>query len=145
MMDLLAVIPADNLADTGSAIDAAMRWMKVETAWQLGVVVFGLLAQATFLGRWIVQWLASEKRGESHVPESFWWLSLSGASMLMIYYVLRHEPVGIISQSVGWTVYTRNLYLIRVKHRQLIEPPTTTGPPSAIQDAPVSEGEKSDR
>ena len=71
MMDLMAVTTAGDLAETGSAIEALMRWVKVETAWELGVVVFGLLAQVTFLGRWIVQWLASEKRGESHVPELF--------------------------------------------------------------------------
>ena len=118
MMDLMAVTATGDLVSTGSSIEALMRWVKVETAWELGVVLFGLLAQATFLGRWIVQWLASEKRGESHVPELFWWLSLAGASMLMVYYVLRGEPVGIIGQSVGWIIYTRNLYLIKVKHRR---------------------------
>jgi len=134
MMDLLAVTIASDLADTGSAIDQLMRWVKVETGWELGVVIFGLVAQLAFLGRWIVQWLASEKRGESHVPELFWWLSLTGASMLMIYYVLRGEPVGIIGQSVGWTVYTRNLYLIRVKHRRA----------SAQSATPTSDGDSSD-
>jgi len=134
MMDLLAVTIASDLADTGSAIDQLMRWVKVETGWELGVVIFGLVAQLAFLGRWIVQWVASEKRGESHVPELFWWLSLTGASMLMIYYVLRGEPVGIIGQSVGWTVYTRNLYLIRVKHRRA----------SAQSAKPTSDGDSSD-
>ena len=134
MMDLLAVIPVGEIAETGSTIDALMRWVKVETAWELGVVVFGLVAQLAFLGRWIVQWAASEKRGESHVPELFWWLSLTGASMLMIYYILRGEPVGIIGQSVGWTVYTRNLYLIRVKHRRV----------GAQSAKPSSDGDSSD-
>ena len=123
MMDILAIIAVEDLAETGSVMDALMRWVKVETAWELGVVIFGLLAQATFLGRWIVQWVESEKRGESHVPELFWWLSLSGATMLMVYYVLRGEPVGIIGQSVGWIIYTRNLYLIKVKHRRPSEEP----------------------
>ena len=134
MMDLLAVTAVGDLVETGSAIEALMRWVKVETAWELGVVIFGLVAQLAFLGRWIVQWLASEKRGESHVPELFWWLSLTGASMLMIYYVLRGEPVGIIGQSVGWTVYTRNLYLIRFKHRRV----------GAQSAKPTSDGDSAD-
>ncbi len=134
MMDFLAVTVASDFAETGSAIDELMRWVKVETAWELGVVIFGLVAQLAFLGRWIVQWAASEKRGESHVPELFWWLSLTGASMLMIYYVLRGEPVGIIGQSVGWTVYTRNLYLIKVKHRRV----------GAQSAKPASDGDSSD-
>ncbi|MCH8315104.1 MAG: lipid-A-disaccharide synthase N-terminal domain-containing protein [Planctomycetes bacterium] len=117
-----------------------MRWVKVENPWELGVVLFGLTAQATFLGRWIVQWWASEKRGESHVPELFWWLSLAGATMLMIYYVLRGEPVGIIGQSVGWIVYSRNLYLIKAKHRRQSEPPTPTARTGKTQDAPGSDG-----
>ncbi len=144
MMDLLAVTAASDLAGTGSSIDALMRWVKVETAWELGVVVFGLLAQLTFLGRWIVQWLASEKRGESHVPELFWWLSLAGASMLMIYYVLRGEPVGIIGQSVGWIVYSRNLFLIKVKHRRLGQQAISATPNGNAQDAPASGSDGTD-
>ena len=140
MMDLIAVIAAEDLAETGSVVDALMRWVKVETTWALGVVLFGLIAQATFLGRWIVQWWASEKRGESHVPELFWWLSLAGATMLMIYYVLRGEPVGIIGQSVGWIVYSRNLYLIKAKHRRLSESPIPTARSGETQDAPGSDG-----
>ena len=139
MMDLIASTAAGDLVQTASAVDTLMRWVKVENAWELGVVLFGLIAQATFLGRWIVQWWASEKRGESHVPELFWWLSLVGASMLMIYYVLRGEPVGIIGQSVGWIVYSRNLYLIKAKHRRLSESPTPTARTGKIPDAPGSD------
>jgi len=143
MMDLIAVTAAGDIVPTASAVEALMRWVKVETTWELGVVLFGLSAQATFLGRWIVQWWASEKRGESHVPELFWWLSLAGASMLMIYYVLRGEPVGIIGQSVGWIVYSRNLYLIKAKHRRLSEQPNPSPPESESQDAPASKGDGS--
>ena len=143
MMDFIATAATGDLAETGSSIEALMRWVKVETAWELGVVVFGLLAQLTFLGRWIVQWLASEKRGESHVPELFWWLSLTGASMLMLYYVLRGEPVGIIGQSVGWIVYSRNLYLIKVKHRRVGEQAISSPSDGKSPDAPASKGDGS--
>ena len=94
------------------------RWANAESPGELVLLVFGLLAQAIFFGRWVVQWLASERRGESHMPELFWWLSLLGASMLLVYFILRHEPVGMIGQCVGWTVYARNLHLIHRARRK---------------------------
>ena len=102
-----------------STLDALMQWAKVDNTWQLILVVFGIVAQAMFFGRWLVQWIATERRGESHVPITFWWMSLAGASMLFIYFTLRGEPVGMLGQCVGWTVYTRNLYLIHKKRHAL--------------------------
>jgi lipid-A-disaccharide synthase-like uncharacterized protein len=92
-----------------------MQWANVHSGWQLAIVVFGLFAQVMFVLRWLVQWVATEQRGASHVPQAFWWISLAGASLLFVYYLMRGEPVGMLGQSVGWTVYTRNLYLIRTK------------------------------
>lgn len=105
----------------GSVFDAFLHWAKVENGWQLALVGFGLMAQAVFFGRWLVQWIASERKRESHMPDMFWWLSLVGASLLLVYFILRGEPVGAIGQSVGWIVYSRNLYLIKVKHRRLVD------------------------
>ena len=75
-------------------------------------VGFGFLGQAVFMGRMIVQWWASEKAKSSIVPPSFWWMSLIGATMLMIYFVWRKEIVGFIGQSTGWLIYVRNLWFI---------------------------------
>jgi lipid-A-disaccharide synthase-like uncharacterized protein len=94
-------------------IDAVLEWANVATGWELALVGFGVVAQFLFFGRWLVQWVATERRGESHMPEMFWWMSLLGATLLFVYFVLRGEPVGVLGQSVGWIVYIRNLYLIR--------------------------------
>ena len=75
-------------------------------------VAFGLMAQILFTGRMIVQWLASEKRKRSVVPVAFWWMSLTGASMLMLYFIWRKDVVGVIGQAAGWFIYVRNLVLI---------------------------------
>jgi len=48
-------------------------------------VVFGLGAQAVFTARFLVQWIASELRGRSHIPLAFWYLSIVGALMLLTY------------------------------------------------------------
>ena len=99
-------------------IDAFMKWADADTPGQVGLVAFGVVAQMAFFGRWFVQWIATERRGESHIPEAFWWLSLSGASMLLVYFTLRREPVGMLGQSIGWVIYSRNLQLLRRKKRR---------------------------
>ena len=106
------------------------EWFDVEVAWEMWWLLVGLVAQAAFFTRWIIQWIASERRGESVVPTVFWWCSLVGATMLLIYFVGRREPVGVLGQAIGWAVYSRNLYLIRAK-RQLVasEPAPDQSPP----------------
>ena len=94
------------------------EWAGADTTAELWLIAFGLGAQVLFFCRWILQWLASEKLGESHIPALFWWLSLAGASLLLTYFLLRGEPVGVVGQSVGWMVYSRNLYLVRQKKRR---------------------------
>lgn len=80
-------------------------------------VSVGLLGQVLFTGRMIVQWLTSERVGRSVVPVAFWWLSLAGATMLIIYFSWRRDAVGILGQSVGWLIYTRNLWMIYYQRR----------------------------
>lgn len=75
-------------------------------------VALGLGGQILFTGRMIVQWMVSEKHRRSVVPVSFWWMSLIGATMLLIYFVWRRDIVGILGQGTGWFIYIRNLVLI---------------------------------
>ena len=75
-------------------------------------VVFGLAGQGVFTARMVIQWQASEKARASIVPPAFWWLSLLGASMLMIYFIWRKDIVGFLGQSTGWIIYIRNLWFI---------------------------------
>lgn len=82
-------------------------------------VVMGLLGQALFSGRMILQWIVSERRKRSVVPVGFWWMSLAGASMLLVYFIWRRDIVGVLGQSTGWIIYTRNLYLIYRERRVL--------------------------
>jgi lipid-A-disaccharide synthase-like uncharacterized protein len=75
-------------------------------------VVIGLLGQALFTGRMLIQWLASERKGRSTVPVAFWWMSLIGASMLLAYFIWRKDIVGVLGQGLGWMIYLRNLWMI---------------------------------
>lgn len=90
----------------------------VETFW----VGFGFVAQAVFAGRFIVQWLASEKVGRSTVPVTFWHLSILGGGMLLAYAIYRRDPVFILGQATGFFIYARNLWLIHREHRRALLP-----------------------
>ncbi len=83
--------------------------MSISTIW-LGV---GFLGQALFTSRFLVQWIVSERRGESVVPLAFWWFSLAGGLTLLSYAIWRQDPVFILGQATGMVVYVRNLILIR--------------------------------
>lgn len=80
-------------------------------------VAMGLLGQLLFTGRMLLQWLVSERSKRSVVPVGFWWLSLVGASMLLVYFIWRHDIVGVLGQCAGWVVYGRNLWLIHTERR----------------------------
>ncbi len=78
-----------------------------------GWFVLGLVGQTAFFSRFLVQWVASERAGHSHIPLAFWWLSLAGSMLLLGYAIHRKDPVFVLGQAFGWLVYARNLVLIR--------------------------------
>ena len=81
-------------------------------------VALGLFAQALFFMRFLVQWIASERAGESVVPMAFWYFSIGGSLLLLTYAIHKLDPVFIIGQSTGSLIYIRNIVLIRRKARQ---------------------------
>lgn len=72
----------------------------------------GFFAQILFSARFLVQWIMSERAGRSIIPILFWYLSIGGSSLLLIYAIHRLDPVFILGQSTGTLIYARNLYLI---------------------------------
>jgi lipid-A-disaccharide synthase-like uncharacterized protein len=75
----------------------------------------GFAGQALFSARFLVQWLASERRGRSVVPLAFWYFSVAGGVTLLAYAVYRRDPVFIVGQLGGLAIYLRNLQLIRAQ------------------------------
>ncbi|MEZ6242234.1 MAG: lipid-A-disaccharide synthase N-terminal domain-containing protein [Phycisphaerales bacterium] len=89
------------------------------TEWtNLTWVLLGLAGQSAFFFRMFIQWVVSEKRGRSEVPEIFWWFSLAGGVMMFSYFVWRVDFVGVIGQSSGVVIYARNLRLIHKQRRR---------------------------
>ena len=93
-------------------------WLAIDSWTEFWWVVLGLTAQLAFTARFLVQWIASERAGESTVPVAFWWLSIAGGLMLLAYAIYRQDIVFILGQSMGVIVYVRNLMLIYRKSRQ---------------------------
>lgn len=102
-------------------------------------VSIGFLGQGLFFGRWLVQWLASERSAESRVPVAFWYMSLIGGLITLAYALYRKDPVFIAGQSVGAVVYIRNLMLIRrpgpAERTDAAAPPAQAGPTPSSRNA----------
>jgi lipid-A-disaccharide synthase-like uncharacterized protein len=75
-------------------------------------LIIGFIGQAMFFMRFLVQWIASERKGESVVPTLFWYFSLAGGIILLCYAIHIRDPIFILGQSMGAFIYTRNLLLI---------------------------------
>src|ERR1700738_5525087 len=78
----------------------------------------GFFAQALVTARFLVQWIASERAGKSVMPIAFWFFSIGGGALLLVYALYRRDPVFIAGQALGLVVYLRNLYFIMVTGRQ---------------------------
>jgi lipid-A-disaccharide synthase-like uncharacterized protein len=82
-------------------------------------LVFGLAAQLIFAARFLVQWISSERAGKSVIPFAFWFLSVGGGLMTLLYGLVKREPVIIVGQGLATFIYLRNIMLIfRERGRQ---------------------------
>ncbi|HEX2643387.1 MAG TPA: lipid-A-disaccharide synthase N-terminal domain-containing protein [Thermoanaerobaculia bacterium] len=99
--------------------------MEHQFIWSTWTAV-GLLGQGFFSARFVIQWLASERRKASVIPRAFWIFSLLGSVVLLAYGIHRKDQVIIVGQIPGVFIYTRNLWLI---HR--------TGQTHSAEAAPI--------
>ena len=77
------------------------------------MIVVGFAGQGLFAMRFIIQWLSSEKEAKSVIPIAFWYFSIGGGAVLLLYAIWRQDPVIICGQGLGLFIYLRNLYFIR--------------------------------
>jgi lipid-A-disaccharide synthase-like uncharacterized protein len=78
-----------------------------------GWIILGFFGQALFTMRFLVQWIASEKAQKSVIPLSFWFFSIGGGALLLVYAIYKGDPVFIVGQGLGVFIYVRNLWLIK--------------------------------
>ena len=75
--------------------------------------VLGWIGNFIFFSRFMVQWYATEKRKQVVVPSAFWWLSLTGSLLLLIYSIRQRDSVFIFAYAFNWIPYVRNLIIHR--------------------------------
>jgi len=74
--------------------------------------IMGFFGMILFASRFWVQWIYAEKSQKSLLGKSFWWLSLIGAFLAVIYFIFLGDVVNIIGYGLGIIPYLRNLILI---------------------------------
>lgn len=90
-------------------------WFTDMTVWK----AIGIVGQIVFGSRFFVQWWMSEKAGRSVIPEAFWYLSIVGGLITMVYAFHIEEPVFLLPQIAALVIYSRNLHLVRREKREL--------------------------
>ena len=90
-----------------------LAWFASMDMWK----VLGLVGQATFGSRFIIQWLVSEKEGRSVIPISFWYISVIGAAITLVYAIHIEEPVFMLPQLAALLIYARNLHFVQREKR----------------------------
>ena len=84
------------------------------------ILVLGFAGQFLFFMRFFIQWIHSEKHKQSIVPEIFWYFSIGGSLLLLIYALIRRDIVFIVGQSTGLLIYVRNLMLIQRQKKKKV-------------------------
>lgn len=78
------------------------------TAWKL----IGYGGVAMFTSRWFVQVWASKKAGRPVVPRLFWFLSMAGSMMCLLYFIFgKNDSVGVLAYLFPSAISAYNLYL----------------------------------
>jgi lipid-A-disaccharide synthase-like uncharacterized protein len=80
-------------------------------------LAFGLLGNAAFASRFLVQWIASERAKDSVIPRAFWYLSIVGSIVLLVYAVHLKNPVFTLAYLPNAFIYARNISLLNRKER----------------------------
>jgi lipid-A-disaccharide synthase-like uncharacterized protein len=78
----------------------------------LWLITLGSVAQIIFTFRFVYQWIYSEKKKTSSLPLGFWLLSLTGSLLILIYAIIRKDPVLFAGHSLGLVIYSRNLFIL---------------------------------
>ena len=90
------------------------------TLYEIIFLAIGFIGQGLFASRFVIQWIYSERKGESVIPLAFWYLSIFGGLGLLTYAIFRQDPVIITGQIFGIFIYLRNIYLIYKKKKKKI-------------------------
>lgn len=106
------------------------QWFRITTSpWHQGEKAsffwhfLGTFGMILFSSRFWIQWWCAEKSQKSYLGPVFWWLSLSGEILSLLYFIRIFDPVHILAPALGLIPCIRNLMLIaKEKKPSLIKP-----------------------
>lgn len=76
-------------------------------------ILLGLLGQALFALRFLIQWLATEVKKQSVIPPIFWYISLFASALQIISYSFQSEWLYALGLLTTLFVYFRNIWLLK--------------------------------
>jgi lipid-A-disaccharide synthase-like uncharacterized protein len=88
-------------------------------------VLLGFAGQFVFFLRFLVQWLVSEKKKQVTIPIAFWYLSIAGTVIILVYSIHIKDIVFITAQLLSFVIYGRNI-MIAAAHKRQSAPVDTT-------------------
>jgi len=97
------------------------QFAAIERLWldiSFGLLLFGSVGQIVMAFRFVYQWLYSRRFNQSILPNGFWILGIIGSISILIYGIIRKDPVLILGQGAGFITYSRNLYLGRKREKR---------------------------
>ena len=97
--------------DDETAIKLSGGYVRIMSNASVALITLGLIGQVCFFMRFLVQWIVSEYKRKSVIPMAFWYFSIVGSILLLIYSIIRKDIVFISGQSIGLIVYFRNIIL----------------------------------
>jgi lipid-A-disaccharide synthase-like uncharacterized protein len=79
--------------------------------------ILGSIGGILFASRLWIQWWQIEKSKRSELGPTFWWLSIGGSILSLIYFLRIKDFVSVVHFSFGLIPYIRNLVLLKKKSR----------------------------
>ncbi len=73
----------------------------------------GIVGLILFNSRFLLQWWQSENAKNSVLSPTFWWLSIGGGLLSIIYFTAIYDYANLIGPLLGMVPYIRNLMLLR--------------------------------
>ena len=116
------------MVDAGSFLEPSvgrvLPWLYVDSSIWTAVGLFGNLI---FSGRFVYQWLHSERRGRLEVPAAFWHLSFWGSVVALLYALHIDKLPIVLSYAFLPVLHARNLILLRRTREDAAAPHDPSG------------------
>lgn len=117
-------------------------FMRFGSWWEIMWAGIGFLGQGVFFSRFVIQWYVSEKKKRTVIPVSFWYISLVGSFITLLYSIHKGDLVFIMAFTLNSFLYIRNLKIHYRRRRRMQGLSFASGPTNTDvknTDAPLDD------